>query len=730
MCMQIFLQIMPFDFGASWMGLWALAAALPLVIHLLTRRKYHEQTWAAMEYLLRAMKKNARRIRIEQLILLLVRAMILILAAAAWMDWMLSSSGLGISAGSTANTHIVLVIDGSYSMAYTREEETRFQRTQRLAAEIVDAANQGDGFTVVLMSDPPRAIISEPAFDPADVKQELAALTLPHTGANLPATLTLVDEILKQTKKKYQRLPQARVCFFSDLQRTTWGNIESDGSYEKVERLAQQAPLLLLDVGQSDAQNLAVTDLRRLQQYVTRGSNVPFSAQVRNFGRQDEAAHAVDFLVDGQPVTQQKIDLPAGDEATLSFTYRFPTPGEHQVSVRLADDPLPTDNQRWLSVPVRDGLRVLCVDGKPGASRYVALALAPKSSGESTIQPEIANESALIERDLTQYDCIFLCNVARFGEDEAAVLRQYVNRGGGLVFFLGDQVDAPNYNQYLAAGGAEVLPAKLGDAAPVAQYRFDPRDYSHPIVSPFRGHERTGLLTTPIWKYIKLEVPGGSPTRASNVALYFGSGDPAIVERQIGRGRSILVATAASSQSLDRTADPPTPWAAFSSWHSFPPLVQEMLALAVSDRFGHRNLQVGEAIDSSVHSTASGIPLEVQPPAGPAERIRLKVAGEDSIWSFSGTLLSGIYKAEFGPPLSATQLFAVNIDPRESNLDVVTRDELPAQLLGGSEAGGQQDVAAAAAGSGQRLYRWFLGGVFVLLLVETYLAWRFGNQSA
>ena len=56
----------------------------------------------------------------------------------------------------------------------------------------------------------------------------------------------------------------------------------------------------------------------------------------------------------------------------------------------------------------------------------------------------------------------------------------------------------------------------------------------------FRGHEASGLLTTPIWKYIQLE-----PNSGAHVALGFDNGDAAIVEERIGRGRCILVATAA-----------------------------------------------------------------------------------------------------------------------------------------------------------------------------------------
>ena len=59
---------------------WLAAAAAPLLIHLWNRRRYREVRWAAMQYLLAAARKNARRLRIEHALLLLVRTLAIVLA--------------------------------------------------------------------------------------------------------------------------------------------------------------------------------------------------------------------------------------------------------------------------------------------------------------------------------------------------------------------------------------------------------------------------------------------------------------------------------------------------------------------------------------------------------------------------------------------------------------------------------------------------------------------------
>ncbi len=734
--MVTFLQLGPLFYGSLWMGLWAAAAAIPLLIHLLNRRQFREVQWAAMEYLLRAMKKNSRRIRIEQLLLLLIRAMILVLAALAWMDLMWSSGGAGQTGGGGGSTHTLLLIDGSYSMAAVEGDTTRFARAQQLAAEVVDAASRGDAFTLVLMGEPPQVIVGQGAFDQEDVKGEIAALQMPHAGANLSASLATVEKVLQEVRNKQKRISAHRVCIFTDLGQTTWQSVTSDEVDTRIRRIAEAAPTTLFDVGTDGIENAAVTNLQLRDAYVVAGREVVIAVQLRNFGPGDRASESVQLLVNDRPVGEKTIDIAAGDEASVAFTHKFAGPGEQIVRVQLPDDPLAVDNRRQLSVPVREAVNVLCISGRPGAADNVALALAPARSGESPIRAEVATESALLERELASYDCVFLCNVGRFGRDEAAVLYQYAESGGGVVLFLGDQVVPESYNRSLASDGddgVQLLPATLGEFASTGQYRFDPRDYKHPIIDAFRGHERTGLLTTPVWKYVKLNVAEDSP---AEIALWFDDGSPAVVEKPVGRGRCILVATSASDISLDRATNPPTPWTVLSTWPSFPPLVHEMLAAATAGKFTNRNITVGQPLAGSVNSTAVGIPLNVHPPADegdaespPPERVRLELDGEMSAWSYTATGRSGIYRSEYGEPISATELYAANFDPRESDLTRISAEELPANWQRELEAAGDDVSTAALAGPRWYLYQYFLVGVLLLLVSETFLAWLIGNRS-
>jgi hypothetical protein len=689
-----------------------------------------------MEYLLAAVRKNARRIRLEQWLLLAVRVLILLLLAMALADPLLSGlPSLGARRGDGARMHYVLVLDGSYSMDYRQEGSRRFDEARSLAAQVVEQSSQGDGFTLILMADPPQVIIGDPAFAPQDVLDELENLELPHAGAKLTATLAEVENVLRGAARRQPELAQARVCFFTDLGATTWNAVNDDECRAQIGRLADRASLTLVPVEVPSDQNLAVTRLTVGDSLQTVGEPLQVQAEIQNLGRRDVEDARVRFFADEQQIHSESLRIPAGGRAAVAFAHRFETPGEHYLEARLDDDPLPVDNHRWLSVPVRESLRVLCIAGKLQAARHVAYALQPVETERAAIRPQVRPESALLEEDLHEYDCLFLCNVGRLGRDEAAVLRDYVESGGGLIVMLGDQVQAENYNRELVdEPERRVLPARLGELVDDSQYVFDPLSYRHPIVQPFRDHERTGLLTTPVWTYVQLQpVEGG----AAQVALAFNTGDAALMEEQIGRGRTILLATAGSPASLNNRRNPPTPWTALATWPSFVPLVQEMLRLSVSNRDAHRNVLVGEPLAGTVHGQVADLALRVAPPdwpgqpvaGGTPQRVQMEVSGNDSRWTFGETQRSGVYRAQYGAPLSDVRWYGVNVDPREGSLERFDAELLPSQF----QPSGGEDVQAGTVVPGARpasMFRYLLAAVLLLLVLDTFLGWRFGTAAA
>src|SRR5262245_37855241 len=134
-----------FEFPLTAAGVAAGAVSVPVIIHLLNRRRFKIVEWAAMRFLIKAQKKNSKRIRLEQLILLLIRCLILLclalamIAVTGWAEklWLKfnPAGGKGVISGGT-RIHKVIVVDGSFSMGLKVDETTLFERAREKALEI------------------------------------------------------------------------------------------------------------------------------------------------------------------------------------------------------------------------------------------------------------------------------------------------------------------------------------------------------------------------------------------------------------------------------------------------------------------------------------------------------------------------------------------------------------------------------------------------------------------
>lgn len=618
-------------FASATLLLWGLAAAIPIAIHLWSRRRHEEHAWAAMAFLMAALRQHARRARFQEWLLLTLRIAVLVLFAIALADP--RTAGRANSAFPLAGgepTHHVLVIDASYSMDLRHGERTGLDRAREAALAIVRNAPQGDGFSLVLLADPASVVLGEPVFDTAAVEQELNALRTAPAGADLTSTLARVRELLAQARQRVPRLARRHVVVFSDMARNTWdpGNQATGDWRRSWQELAEAAVLEVRDVGPrttSDLVNLAIVALRSaavVEGPVARhdlqaGGEGRLEAVLRNFGSRATSA-TVEFQVDGRPLAAPAITVPPRGEAVATARVRFDSPGDHVAKATLRavrpPDELPLDDHRWLVIPVRDRGEVLCVEGGLDEARFLALALAPGTRGATaardaqSIRVGIASETALLDRSLHRYDLIALCNVARLSDRETQAIGDYVYRGGRLAIFPGDRTDIANFNERLGGRPRRLLPASLGPPRSQDDLRIDPRGYRDPLIAPFRGQERAGLLSTPIWCYLPATVIDAN---AARVALAFHNGDPWLVHEPFGAGHVWLCTTTAAPRSRIAGSDPPRPWNAWATWPSFVPLMQTLLHEALAGRSAVRNILVGgpltgafaqEANDSSRES--------------------------------------------------------------------------------------------------------------------------------
>lgn len=449
--------------------LWAVPlCAVPIVIHLLNRRRFHTVPWAAMQYLLAAMKRNRKRLRMEQWLVLLLRTLAVLLLVALVSRPQLGGGGLlGVT------THHVVVLDDSASTTQRSGSGTLFAKAQDRVRALADDLGQrrsGDLFSLVRTSraDKPELWVQRVGPELGNRVGALLKELPPGDGAcdlgqALQATLQRAAEVADASR--------TRVYVAGDSRASDWTTDDDKPRPSMLAALRALRPdqdqLTVLGAAGSPA-NLAVVDVRLLDRLVVAAVPATLAVDVQNLGLDPTPPSTVAIEVDGQSrVTLTVPPLAPGERIALPLGHTFHQGGPHRIDARLeATESYPLDDHRTLALEVRDKSRVLLVDGQPdedgGETYFLQAAMEMVESG---IEPQVVTDTTLEETPLEPFDIVWLCNVQAPTATTARRLTEFVAAGGGLVVTCGALVDTTQYNELLWNAGAGPLALPLGEIA-------------------------------------------------------------------------------------------------------------------------------------------------------------------------------------------------------------------------------------------------------------------------
>ena len=735
--------------------LWAgiALASIPIIIHILNRRRFKTIQWAAMDYLLQAMRKNRRRLKFEQILLLLMRcAVLVILGLALARPVGCSDSSIAALAGQKSALH-VFIIDDSLSMAYEADRpnaKTHLDQAKLLAKQQIDTLAAGAESVAIIVAgrvapteagdsakekDPQQKpahdpIILRPTFDLRQASEAIDRIEQTHGHTDIVAALQAAAELAREDAKQ----PQKYLYILTDNTRSAWetGNGELLKQIGRdLEGLYGKGRIRLNNLGREKQWNHAVLDVRPESNLVRAKLDRDFLSDIRGFGEGIETLVQWKWddklLPDGgrmQPdlntpaQRQRKADLSAG--------------GVHVMSVSLVNDErLRADNTRYRVVEVASELKVLIVEGQRSTgSTSLDLALAPKKEitptgavrSDSYIAPEIIGDLELGNKVLGDYRAIILTNVGALNAQQADRIAKFVASGGTLIVFMGEQVNPDLYNAVMYP--RKLVPGKViarrSAAAGAGAYTFDFRPNSptlHPLLNIFKGEEQSGLNTTQIDTYFQVEL---DPEARAEVVLKYISGDketndPAITVHSIDAGRVVTITTTATSE-----------WNNLPLKPAYPALIHELLAgtVSVGDRW--MNLTVGQSVQVPAGLRLTSAPALTDDASKPVAMEPIQLADGQITYRSRPLTRPGLYRINLG---SAILPVAVNVPAEEADLRVLPTATIVTSLGDISVQSFEDTVPAAALArdDGSDLGWSLLLVLLGLVCAECFLAMHFGH---
>lgn len=766
--------------------LWgALAAGIPIALHFFFRSRYRVVPWAAMKFLLTSIEQTSRRLRFQELILLVLRCVLLVLIALA-LARPLSTAVRGAGQGSAVDA--VFVFDTSYSMGATDGAQTRLGRAKEAALRVIDQLPPHSTVQIITCAD--RANLVGPRA-PSDLDQAKVLI-----GELKPTSLATDFYPGIAEAAAALRAGQAtnrELYLFSDMQKLGFER-QAGNLSQALAEIKEKSAIFFVRCGTRKTLNVAIVGITPQSGVPRPGERVGFAVLVKNTGAEPVGDLLVSLAVDGndrRAETQALPKIDPGDTRAVTLTAKLDKSGLRTLTARINHDDMDGDNRFDQVIQVRDQVSMLVVDGgvqdrdpEKWSSYNLMNALVPVKDADRPkypLQPRLVTPRLAAPALLAKTDLCILVNVALEANakkpaevlpaDFVEALAGFVKQGKGLVIYAGDNVAPDAYNRILGKkhGLLPLTIAGVMEPSVKKPLKLNPDSAGLPAFWKFRddGYYK-GFKDIEVYKALDLLEPGQAAKKDATadlgaaqesrptdepkdkdkkqdpltVVFRFSNDKPAVVSRLAGSGEVMLIATSAD-KGWKRGSPEPT-WTDWPIHFEFVPFVDVMISHLLQAQTQTYNVIAGDKLDWYPTLKVERAYSLIYPDG---KSVRLGVPEKRSnraVVTATDLPLAGIYRMVAmlppqirgeepdSPPGKAEGTpIAVVPDLRESQDLTLLSDAEIDQRLGFQPIHATAGAEGALQGSDERLHRewtiWLLVATLLLALGESVLAYWCGR---
>ncbi|MBK9249219.1 MAG: BatA domain-containing protein [Ignavibacteria bacterium] len=623
------------------------AAAIPVLLHLLNLRKLKTIEFSSLRFLKELQKTKIRRLKLRQIILLILRTMIIIFSVLAFSRPAVKSSLPGL--GTHAKTSVVILLDNSFSMDASDEGGNRFKQAKNSALSILSALKDGDEAILLPMSVQDE---KHPSFSRnfTLLKEEITKLPIASTTAKLETAMRLASTALEASNNINRE-----VYLITDAQR----NIFAENLKDSVRSFDDRVAVFAVPIGRNASaleQNISIDTVSVLTRIFQPEKPVEVEARLRNSSAKAASGVVVSMLFNGERVAQRTVDIPAGEVRSVQIAAPPQKRGITKATIEIEGDALDQDNRRYFGFSI-PAMPTVALIGAPQNVKFISLLLGDNQSATvTTIAPQDISGV-----NFGQYDAVIIAGGLR--QSEADRLDGYIQNGGGALVFADGTIEPAAFTAAIARlGFSGVSEQSFSNEQPAG---FTSVDKQHPLFQGvFKGTtDSKAVVESP--KITKaLPASGGQ-------ALISMAGGAFLAESKHGEGKIIYCAV-----------PPSTEWSNFPFTGIFPTMLYRSLVY----------LTMREGLGAEV---TAGIPLTLTLPKRFAAGGNFKILDVNNTEFFrqaallpSGAALPvgnlqqlGVYQifTADGKPVTTV---AVNFPSSEGLLSFLSKDEFDHDLKG------------------------------------------------
>ncbi len=431
------------------------AVAIPVLIHLLMRRRRRPMAWGAMRFVLEAYRRTRRRLLVQRWLLLLARCLLVAALGVVLARPLLSGAGAGADSGRT----VYLLIDNAIasSLMDPVERRTALERHLETARRVLAALSDADRAAVIPLARPVEPLILPASSNIRAVSEALLRIEPTDAGADLAAALRLTGEAGEGMEARGPGSGARRSSAVVVLSDFYAGSADLQ---VPLPRLGAGVRMLASAPAEVSPGNTAISGVSVLRSVVVASDATLAQTATVTLERSGPPVQSagvtrvsLQWAVGGEPrgeVTRGEVRWTPGQQnAAVTVPVEAPSAGDARegdavLVARLEGDALSADDVWYLPVEARPVLRVGLISDDPARARvspdepfsptqWLALALRPGGSARSGIEITDVDTAAIDAPRLAGLDAAILVSPQRLDRESWVRLRQFVNAGGLLV---------------------------------------------------------------------------------------------------------------------------------------------------------------------------------------------------------------------------------------------------------------------------------------------------------
>ena len=583
--------------GLALAGL--VSTSIPILIFLLWRQRRKPVQWAAMRFLLEAYRKHRRRMRVEQLLLLAVRCLIVLLLGAALARPVLDAAGLLDEGGERV---VYLVVDNGVSSGIQDADGAAALdalRTQALS--IVDELAPGDRIGVITTAEPALGLIVPPTTDLAAARRAIETIAPEESASDLSSALSQLRSALALHANETSTLHAYLLSEFR------LGSASLDEALPAVaasgdERFVLQASR----PATAPRENISITSIDPVRQLVVAGAmdgSEQITVRLQRHGG-DLGRTATQVRLGGESIATQPprtVVWNAGQtEATAEFRIDFADQRELDVGLTASidRDAQPADDVRYTVLSLRRQIRATVIDRRSfgtdrsiealGSGDWISRALEPTES--SAIEVVEVEPAALRPTDLRTTDVAVLIRPDLIEGDGWSLLRDFVDDGGLLMITPPGDLNIHQWTDPMrtALGLAWKLDREV-TTAPAGRLLADEQPVSR-VLGLISSDLSSLVQPVIVRRELGVDLDGSS----GEALLTYDDGSPFVVADVPGTDDDETDSVSSSGLVVYFTAAPELAWTNLPSKPLMLPLFQELVRQGLSQIRARRPTRVGE----------------------------------------------------------------------------------------------------------------------------------------